>query len=173
MYKLSPWITEYYDNGSPSGSMRIIEGTNQNNINNRVAFIEKTPRVRIRNHSLNANHDDYLNWASGFKGDGPLDEESKKWCDDMLRVMGYQFPLDEGPKSARSYGVMTRDQYNIIDVNENEMFIAATYSGMSMKWPHMLTDKDTGRKYEFQYNEVMPEDLVGLYSGCAKYKRIP
>lgn len=172
MYKLSPWITEYY-NGLPCGSMRIVEGTDHTDIKNRVAFIEKTPRIRIRPQYL-TNYPDFLNWAERpFSGDGPLDDESKKWCDDMLRVMGYQFPLEEAPKSARSYGVMTRDQYGIIDVSENEMFVAATYSGMSMKWPHILTDKDTGRKYEFQCNDVLPVEMIGMYSGYAKYKRIP
>lgn len=72
-------------------SMRIIEGTDSRIIDNRVAFIEKTPRVRVR--SANFGDQDLWNWAEGpFKGHGPTDPESMEWCDAMLKLLGYELP---------------------------------------------------------------------------------
>lgn len=83
--KLSSWIQvpdceECY--------MRILVGSNPNEIKNRIAFIEKTPRIRI---SWN-NTEDYLNWKYGPKGSGDelgLYEPSREWCDSELKLMGY------------------------------------------------------------------------------------
>lgn len=92
--KVSEWIR------GDNCSFRIHLGGNPEFIPDRVAFIEKTPRVRIRpawatdtiDNSL-GNHTgslDYLNWAEGYKGDGPDDENSKAWCDSMLLLLGYK-----------------------------------------------------------------------------------
>lgn len=94
MPKVSDWIL--VEDGC--GACRVIEGTDPNNIANRVAFIEKTPRIRIREakvYHIDGNSvmapDDWMNWASGpMKGDGPEDEEARKWCDDALRLFGYE-----------------------------------------------------------------------------------
>ena len=90
--KITEWIS------SDGCSYRLIEGA-EDIPANRVAFIEKTPRVRIRpSHSGDRGNgtrqwDDFLNWAEGYKGDGPDDELSKKWCDTMLAATGfYEFP---------------------------------------------------------------------------------
>lgn len=93
MIKLTPWIviSEYC-------AMRCIEGSDISNVENRVAFIEKTPRVRIQPFTV---EDDYLNWEQGEKGEGgpnghlPENElygfypPSREWCDDRLRELGY------------------------------------------------------------------------------------
>jgi hypothetical protein len=78
-------------------SVRLLLGKDDA-VENRVAFIEKTPRVRIRSmpgtdHALSrasALRADYLNWVEGPKGSGPEDEVSRLWCDNMLRLLGYE-----------------------------------------------------------------------------------
>jgi hypothetical protein len=83
--KVSPWqvVDEYC-------VARVIEGGNPDNVLDRVAFIEKTPRVRIRRNVYSSSCPDFLNWAEGFKGDGPNDDISRKWCDSMLELLGYE-----------------------------------------------------------------------------------
>lgn len=98
MQKISPWLRD------ECGAYRIIEGGDINNTADRVAVIEKTPRVRIRSAHFRERHGTYedgghyvdyqwhefLDWCEGYKGDGPDDEESRNWCDNMLRALGYQ-----------------------------------------------------------------------------------
>lgn len=93
--KLSPWIVvdDYC-------AMRVVEGSDPENIANRVAFIEKTPRVRVA--PFTNGRDDYLNWRSGPKGSGcsagraeveqayGFDPDSRAWCDAELQKMGFQ-----------------------------------------------------------------------------------
>jgi hypothetical protein len=94
--KISPWVKifeEFDGREYCAGMTRIVEGGDLNKIADRVAFIEKTPRIRIRNGSGFMPfdmHNDYLNWAERpWKGDGPEDKESMQWCDDALRLFGY------------------------------------------------------------------------------------
>lgn len=93
--KLGPWQLT-----GEGGAFRSLVGANPQDVTKRYAFIEKTPRVRIRDtHFVEHlsptsedgwNFNDYLNWAqSPFKGDDCLDEKSRKWCDDMLRMLGH------------------------------------------------------------------------------------
>ena len=97
MYKVTSWIR--YD----GCSMRIIQGTDPDDIRNRVAVIEKTPRVRIRPAYLRESRGTYegggeyldhkwaehLDWCYGDKGDDCNNKESKAWCDAMLKLLGY------------------------------------------------------------------------------------
>lgn len=90
-------------------AMRVLLGKDPEVIANRVAFIEKTPRVRIRADHLGVYrwvYDDgtaheerqwpeFLNWCEGDKGSGPEDEESRAWCDRMLVALGYTLPEKE------------------------------------------------------------------------------
>lgn len=82
-------------------AVRVREGGNVDKIEDRVAFIEKTPRVRIREWHFTPEHQDFLNWAQGPKGQGgggdPEKEAlygfyqpSRDWCDAMLRLLGYE-----------------------------------------------------------------------------------
>lgn len=90
MRNVGPWVV--CEDGC--GAYRALQGTNGEVIANRVAFIEKTPRVRIRPEMFHPESD-WLNWAQGpFKGDGPEDAESRQWCDDMLRLLGYTLEAD-------------------------------------------------------------------------------
>lgn len=92
MMKLSGWIVV-----DGYCATRIIEGGDFKNVADRVAFIEKTPRVRIAPHST----EDWINWESGPKGDGGCLEAdgetiygfyqpSRDWCDEKLVEMGYE-----------------------------------------------------------------------------------
>lgn len=86
MAKVSAWM-----HADSHGACRVLEGKDPEVIANRVAFIEKTPRVRIRDERY--QKEDWLNWAArDWKGDGPDDEDSRKWCDDMLLLLGYELP---------------------------------------------------------------------------------
>ena len=84
--KITPWINVN------SGAYRAYDGTCGYNNDNRVAFIGKTPRVRVRNANwVSENYPDHINWVERpVNGDGPDDEESRKWCDDMLKLLGYE-----------------------------------------------------------------------------------
>jgi hypothetical protein len=87
--KLSPWTMV-----DGHCSMRYIEGTNPNDISNRVAFIEKSARVRVSpfDHSKDSMYD-CDNWYSGFRGHSPEYGEyqpSRDWCDNELVKMGYE-----------------------------------------------------------------------------------
>lgn len=98
--KVSPWIL--VEDGA--GACRVLLGTDPNVIANRVAFIEKTPRVRIRpahfredkgTYEDGTPYTDYrwpefLDWVEGEKGDGPTDRWSRAWCDAMLKCLRYE-----------------------------------------------------------------------------------
>ena len=100
MTKVSDWI--YTECGT--GAFRIVVGGDPGCIADRVAFVGKTPRVRIRNDYqgvLRGTYDDgteytkrqwpeFLNWCEGYKGDDCNDPESRKWCDNMLKALGYE-----------------------------------------------------------------------------------
>lgn len=93
--KLSDWIViDGYC------ATRIIEGTDENLVENRMAFIEKTPSVRL---SPFKEDDDFENWEQGDKGSGGaytdnheklgqygFDTESRAWCDNRLKELGYE-----------------------------------------------------------------------------------
>jgi len=93
--ELSDWII--IDNFC---AIRIIKGGKIENIQDRVAFIEKTPRVRIskdkygvetgKGNSCVCQERDA--WLQGFKGssDYGRDVDSRKWCDDMLILLGWE-----------------------------------------------------------------------------------
>lgn len=85
--KLSDWVC---DPDGPYCSMRIVEGTDPGLIANRVAFIEKTPRVRVR--PLTNEREDFRNWHPGYKGDGGWDKQSQGWADQQLLALGYDVP---------------------------------------------------------------------------------
>lgn len=88
--KVGPWMQETDDDGTLLGMYRAFEGTDASIISNRVAFIEKTPRIRIRPLSAFDRNPDFLNWASApFKGNGPFDRKSMEWCDQALKLFGY------------------------------------------------------------------------------------
>ena len=101
--KISDWIEE------DGFSYKYVLGTDKEDESNRVAAIEKTPRVQIiRNCN---NHDGlmlskkkekvdidnkYQNnevfygegiWLFGIKGSDCYDEDSRKWCDQLLETI--------------------------------------------------------------------------------------
>ena len=79
---------------------RIVKDGDVNNISNRVAFIEKTPRVRINRYKYGVEVGDGSGiigqqrdaWLQGNKGssDYGRDVDSRKWCDDMLKLLGWE-----------------------------------------------------------------------------------
>ena len=85
--ELSEWIEIY-----GYCAVRVLKGTDPLEYKNRIAFIEKTPRVRTNQFT---EMNDYLNWHSGPKGDGQecgKHQPSRDWCDSELAKMGYVFP---------------------------------------------------------------------------------
>lgn len=85
--KISDWVMT--DCGA--GAFRHYEGSDPDFIQNRVAFIEKTPRIRIRPAQTAFDGNDHMNWAErDFKGSGPESIESRAWCDAALKLFGYE-----------------------------------------------------------------------------------
>ena len=85
--RLSPWMPATDEEYC---SMRIIEGTDPKVEANRVAFIEKTPRVRAL--AVYSGDDDWKNWHQGWKGDDGWHPEAQGWCDTHLVALGYSVP---------------------------------------------------------------------------------
>ena len=89
--KLSVWVMEGHC------SMRYVLGTDREEIENRVAFIEKTPRVRVATYDGDW-FKDYKNWREGPKGCAPeygQYQPSRDWCDARLIEMGYILTEEE------------------------------------------------------------------------------
>jgi hypothetical protein len=79
---------------------RITKGGDVDNVRDRVAFIEKTPRVRLSKYNYGVEDSNGIGvramdsdaWVYGDKGSSEYgeDEESRKWCDDILRLLGWE-----------------------------------------------------------------------------------
>ncbi len=88
--KLSPWTV---DSTADHCAMRFIEGTDPEDVANRVAFIEKTPRVRVQPYDTTVEWSkDWKNWHGGWKGDDGHCEVARGWCDTHLQSLGYIVP---------------------------------------------------------------------------------
>ena len=85
--RLTPWMAPA---SAAYCSMRCVEGTDPEKVANRVAFIEKTPRVR--RGPFTDDFEDYKNWEQAWKGDDGWDPEAQAWCDEQLVAMGYTLP---------------------------------------------------------------------------------
>ena len=95
--KTTPWIT--LDGYS---CFRAIEGTDPNEVKNRVAFIEKTARIRISPYDdSKCWSEDYKKWRYGPRGVGGSGNAEKEeiygfyppcreWCDKRLILLGYE-----------------------------------------------------------------------------------
>jgi hypothetical protein len=96
--KVSDWIVV-----DGHCATRIIEGGDVDNVADRVAFIEKTPRFRVGVMGLEDDWKDCNNWEYGPKGDGGswdenheklgqygFDPDSREWCDNRLKELGYE-----------------------------------------------------------------------------------
>ena len=84
--QITDWMP---DPDAPHCAMRCIAGTDPAEVGNRVAFIEKTPRVRIAPFS---EEGDWKNWEEGPKGRAPEYGQyapSRQWCDARLAELGY------------------------------------------------------------------------------------
>lgn len=92
--ELSPWIVvEDYC------ATRVIKGTDENQVKNRVAFIEKSGRVRVS--TFTDDDTDNKNWKSVCRGSGGsnpkengyygYDEETRNEVDVELVKLGYIF----------------------------------------------------------------------------------
>lgn len=109
--RVSAWLQ---DPDAAHCCMRIIEGGDPHRVADRVAFIEKTPRVRVAPYT--DEDSDFHNWQSGPKGSGGgdpardltygYDPQSRAWCDARLREMGYT--LDQRHLVGRSMGARRR-----------------------------------------------------------------
>ena len=81
--------------------IRIKKYGDINNVEDRITFIEKTPRIQILKDQLHYGwNGDFATdkpksdnfFISGNKGDcyTKEDRESCKWCDDMLTLLGWE-----------------------------------------------------------------------------------
>lgn len=112
--KISEWMVL-----DGHGAGRVLLGTDPTKIENRVAFIEKTPRVRIRDMSHTQDNygrsNDWLNWAeSTCKGDDANDPESREWCDRMLAMLGYEF-TDEDARVRQAFDALDVSAFNAFE----------------------------------------------------------
>lgn len=66
-------------------------------VRNRIAVITKSPRVLVPEYMATIENDldgetgvticDHRIWIYGGKGDGPLDKESKQWCEELVKIL--------------------------------------------------------------------------------------
>lgn len=93
--ELSEWIMDEHC------SFRMIKDGDVNKIEDRIAFIEKTPRVKLlkgkyaveEQDSWTAISSKHNAWVSGPKGCGQecgRYQPSRDWCDQMLRLLGWE-----------------------------------------------------------------------------------
>ena len=88
---LSDWII--IDNYC---AIRIVKGGKVDNVSDRVAFIEKSPRVRVNKNKLCMENSHTCTtsdaWLYGGRGSNEYgrDVDSRKWCDDMLKLLGWE-----------------------------------------------------------------------------------
>jgi len=95
--KLSKWINDRHC------SMRVIRGTDPDIVENRFAFIEKTPRIKLTKYECapeviergisSCRISDNNFWVFGDKGCGEecgKYKPAREWCDNMLRLMGHE-----------------------------------------------------------------------------------
>ncbi|UQN08840.1 hypothetical protein [Deinococcus sp. QL22] len=52
--------------------------------------------MRVSTHLSEDRMTDHRNWVEGFKGESGDDEESRAWCDDMLRGLGAELLPEDG-----------------------------------------------------------------------------
>lgn len=78
-------------------SALIKKGGDVNNIEDRIAIVESSPRVRVDKNILCIEHHKYSctvsendAWLYGDKGSNYYDPISRKWCEDMLKLLGYE-----------------------------------------------------------------------------------
>jgi hypothetical protein len=84
--KTSPWIVVH-----DCCACRTIEGGDPDNVAHRIAFIEKSPRVRIGPPAIPFDLlKDSDNWYYGPKGSDGFDPDNREWCDEQLVKMGYE-----------------------------------------------------------------------------------
>ncbi len=107
-----PRILTHWIDLPQGGAMRALafpESGASFDLANRVAFIEKTPRVRVEPLDPQAGSsslDDHIHWRSGPKGSNCLDPASRAWCDEQLHALGYVLPEDGLPDEAQDVGIV-------------------------------------------------------------------
>lgn len=107
----------YHKDGT--GRFLIEWGGDPNEIKDRIAFIEKSPRIRIASAYNLA--EDAKNWAYGDKGRGLHDEESAAWCIKALEVFGWA-PMDPAMVELdRKLTEMTQKRNNLLKVIEGQI----------------------------------------------------
>jgi hypothetical protein len=87
--KVGPWIKDGHC------WMRVLEGQDPAVIKNRVAFIEKTPRVRLRSRQYSPEINEYSCAATDkdawlFRHKCDPETVGQVWCDAMLMLLGYE-----------------------------------------------------------------------------------
>jgi len=83
--------------------MRVIFGSDPSKVENRFAFISKTPRIKltkyqcapetIQNNVSFCSGGESSYWVFGYEGCGEemgKYKPARDWCDGMLKLMGYE-----------------------------------------------------------------------------------
>lgn len=94
---VTPWIDdEHCSYRALATPLPAQKGDTEQNIASRVAFIEKSPRVRVA--AMTSGFPEAAsNWKYGPKGSAPeygRYQPSRDWCDNQLRLLGYTLPED-------------------------------------------------------------------------------
>lgn len=98
---LSDWIMDEHD----CCAMRVKKDGDPNNVRDRVAFVEKTPRVRVPEYggcsayvqvdgdSVHGSDVEVEVWIYGGNyrsSEYGHNEEGRNWCDRMLKALEYE-----------------------------------------------------------------------------------
>ena len=98
---LSDWIMDENN----CCAMRILKGGDPEKVSDRVAFIEKTPRVRVSPasgsqayvevngdsiHSSDTNVEVWIYGGNHRSSEYGHNEDAREWCDQILKTLGHE-----------------------------------------------------------------------------------
>lgn len=131
--RVSNWLDEDHC------SLRCVRGTDPACLASRVAFIEKTPRVRTA--AFTNVLDDYKLWDQGPKGCAPeygRYEPSRDWCNHRLVDLGYELP--EGIPEGYTSPVQVSQLETYLSKNAGQLIIA----GRRFRFDNIRLHQDFG-----------------------------
>jgi len=68
---------------------------------------------------------------------------------------------------------MSPEDWKIYSVNSTGAYVVAAHGTQGLTWPTIINDEKTGKKFQFESNEVMPAWMAEHWGGYARYSEVP